>query len=443
MNTASMRLAIMAMLLVPAATPAVASGTTVKIGTGWVGGDEFSDGYPYADVAIVAAAGERNRLRIVVDRRRLDVQDDGAGVLAPAPCRRLSWRHVRCALPSEAANGVALTVRAGDQADRVEVTAAMARLFLYGGPGDDELSAPGDLVGMVADGGSGNDRVAGGAGVDELFGGAGNDRIAGGAGTDTLYGDGDSEGRRSASGSDHIDGGPDRDRVSYADHRGPVRIDLGAGRATGASERDTLVGIEDAQGGSGADRIAGDSRDNELEGMDGRDRVEGRGGDDRLLGGGNYWLTTPFGEGTIGFVARSSPRDRLFGGAGADRLAGGLVSDGGRGEDICAGMGTPQQPQRLPGCEWWTPAETAAAEARIATSLRATANGVEVTAIGAFELTLAPPGSLTPLATGSVNVRGRRPRAVILPFTPAATPTLPATVLVTRQGSGSALLSLR
>jgi hypothetical protein len=53
--------------------------------------------------------------------------------------------------------------------------------------GDDVLTNPAGLP-LVADGGSGNDNLAGGAGPDTLVGGSGNDTLDGGAGPDVLDG---------------------------------------------------------------------------------------------------------------------------------------------------------------------------------------------------------------------------------------------------------------
>jgi Ca2+-binding RTX toxin-like protein len=76
-------------------------------------------------------------------------------------------------------------------------------------------------------------------------------------------------------------------------------------------------------------RIIGDSRNNRLNGTDGRDIIKGRGGHDRLKGkDGNDDL---FGGGG---------RDKLYGGAGDDDLSGGGGKDkmyGGAGDDSING----------------------------------------------------------------------------------------------------------
>src|SRR5262245_63227070 len=66
-----------------------------------------------------------------------------------------------------------------------------------------------------------------------------------------------------------------------------VLVDLQAGTASGIDiGNDTLVSIENVEGGLGNDTIRGDAGANRLLGGDGDDRLAGRGGDD-LLDGGN------------------------------------------------------------------------------------------------------------------------------------------------------------
>ncbi|MCE6967094.1 M10 family metallopeptidase C-terminal domain-containing protein [Cereibacter sphaeroides] len=91
---------------------------------------------------------------------------------------------------------------------------------------------------------------------------------------------------------------------------------------------DTL--IENATGGSGADRLLGNAAANRLVGGKGADVLQGRAGGDRLLGGeGDDRL---WGEGG---------KDHLVGGNGADTLVGGQAGDtliGGAGRDRLIGQ---------------------------------------------------------------------------------------------------------
>jgi Ca2+-binding RTX toxin-like protein len=57
--------------------------------------------------------------------------------------------------------------------------------------GDDIVDASGlaaDAIGLIADGGEGDDVLTGGAGADTLLGGPGDDVLVGGPGADTLDG---------------------------------------------------------------------------------------------------------------------------------------------------------------------------------------------------------------------------------------------------------------
>lgn len=74
--------------------------------------------------------------------------------------------------------------------------------------------------------------------------------------------------------------------------------------------------IENAIGGNGNDRLAGNAAANSLSGGDGADSLDGRAGDDTLIGGtGNDTLIGGAGA------------DVLFGGQGADRFDGGTEND--------------------------------------------------------------------------------------------------------------------
>lgn len=114
--------------------------------------------------------------------------------------------------------------------------------------------------------------------------------------------------------------------------------------------------IENAIGGSGADKIVGNDVDNRLEGRSADDMLDGASGDDlalgqlgndtlkggrgedRLVGGhGNDWLSGGTGGDKL---LGSAGHDRLFGRKGDDDLKGGMGNDliaGGKGKDRLAG----------------------------------------------------------------------------------------------------------
>ena len=86
----------------------------------------------------------------------------------------------------------------GDDEITFDVKNGYAYGNFYTGSGDDviritnEVGAgtwAGRVIGLTAQGGSGNDELHGGAGEDELKGNSGNDLIYGGGGDDFLYGD--------------------------------------------------------------------------------------------------------------------------------------------------------------------------------------------------------------------------------------------------------------
>jgi Ca2+-binding RTX toxin-like protein len=144
-----------------------------------------------------------------------------------------------------------------------------------------------------------HDEICGLGGNDVLLGGAGNDTLRGGQGNDVLNGQ---------AGDDRLDGGGGVDLGSWAGAPS-VGVDLTSGRAVGWG-RDTLIGLENVQGGASGDRITGSTRANVLVGGQGNDQVRGAAGNDTLRGGdGN---------------------DVLDGQAGIDHV------DGGAGNDTCS-----------------------------------------------------------------------------------------------------------
>ncbi|MDA0159992.1 hypothetical protein OM076_06950 [Solirubrobacter ginsenosidimutans] len=434
------------------AAPATAIGSTVELETAYTEGEETYDGEAYTDVTIAAARGERNRLSVTVNDRELIVRDAGAPVRSGSPtCRSPSPQLVRCRLSRDP---VVVTIRAGDGPDRIVVAGTPSWVELYGGDGPDELRAPAGLQGVLLDGGPGDDRLVGGPGEDSLFGGAGDDHLSGGAGQDELYDDEDAHSGRhrnhTPAGSDTLDGGPGRDRVSYRAHRRAMRVDLRGGRATGRGERDVLRGIEDAQGGSGADRVIGDDGANALDGMAGADRLDGRGGDDELQGGGDVWSEPSFSSGVFGSPVPTTAGDHLAGGDGNDTLVSqGHASSGGTGTDTCAGGGTRRQPQRLPGCEWWIPSRHSSDGPRISTELVADGGELSVTGIGVIALTVSLARDPTVvLAEGTVTAPPDHAASMPLPLTPAGVQAMaaqppPFDVLVSFPQLGSAILTLR
>ena len=169
----------------------------------------------------------------------------------------------------------------------------------FGLAGDDTASGQG--TGDVIYGNAGHDRLMGEAGADRLYGDTGDDRLFGGIAVDLLNGGG---------GDDLLNGGSGADRAEFLTSAAQdIVVRLAQGTATGQGT-DTLVSIENATTGAGADALYGTAEANSLNGGAGGDRLFGNDGADRLQG------------------ARGS--DTLSGGDGADRF----VFVRGDGQDI-------------------------------------------------------------------------------------------------------------
>ena len=176
---------------------------------------------------------------------------------------------------------------------------------------------------MIVIGGKGNDALRGSKGPDTMIGGAGNDLMDGKAGDDYFIE------MDAADGSDTFIGGPGgMDFVSYYPRSRPVIANLDGRRNDGQrSERDKIGrDIEGIEGGSGADRLTGNSKSNGLFGGAGADVLNGAGGADDLWGGngsdtliGGSGLDSLYGEdGDDTLRSRDASQDTVNGGAGSD-----------------------------------------------------------------------------------------------------------------------------
>jgi Ca2+-binding RTX toxin-like protein len=204
-----------------------------------------------------------------------------------------------------------------------------------GEPGEgDSVEASVEAV----NGGSGDDVLVGSGSADVLFGAAGNDELHGGGGDDNLYGGEDDDLLDGGAGADFMTGGYGVnnygiDTVDYSDRTAHVLVTIGAGGAddgeTGEGD-EVLYDVENAIGGSGDDRLAGNSAANTLVGGPGRDRLSGGLGPD-VLDGGDGPDDLDGGGGN----------DVLYGGAGADDLDGGGATDlyfGQAGDDVITNL---------------------------------------------------------------------------------------------------------
>ncbi|MBB5700132.1 DUF4214 domain-containing protein [Sphingomonas yantingensis] len=175
---------------------------------------------------------------------------------------------------------------------------------------------------LVADGGEGNDYIAGTLGNDVLNGGSGNDTAAftnafsggsttgvtvdlniqgaaqntvaagtdtlsgienliGSALNDTLIGNADANVIEGGLGNDTLNGGSGNDTASYAGASAGVTVSLalqGTAQNTGVTGTDTFTGFENLLGSAFNDTLTGDAGDN---------TITGGAGNDTLLTGGN------------------------------------------------------------------------------------------------------------------------------------------------------------
>lgn len=258
-----------------------------------------------------------------------------------------------------------------DTADYSARTAALA--LSEDGAANDGGAGEGDSVAAIetALGGSGNDSFGSGAtidGPDRITGGSGTDSmsyaprssavivnlangsagavgetdifssiegVTGGSGADTLTGSDAADAMFGGPGDDTLDGllGGDTlgcdagtDTITYAARTTAVTAALDGVTPSGvAGEGDKLIDCESLLGGSGADKLTGNTLANILLGGAGKDSLKGGSGNDQLRGGsGND--KADGGNGA----------DKIFGEAGNDTLTGGKQKDtisGGNGND--------------------------------------------------------------------------------------------------------------
>ena len=225
-------------------------------------------------------------------------------------------------------------------------------------------SLKGDAGNDTIYGGVGDDRVDGGSGDDLMDAGLGEDtavyasataavsvslavttaQATGGAGTDTLKQFEHLEGSAFADvltgnaginvitgglGRDTMDGGTGVDTINYLEKTAGVVVTFnGATAATvtvGGSAEDSIRNFENLIGGSGADRVTGDSLANIINGNGGNDTIAGGDGLDKLFGGaGSDQIDGGLGNDSLDGGTES---DTLNGGLGVDTMRGGTGND--------------------------------------------------------------------------------------------------------------------
>ena len=226
-----------------------------------------------------------------------------------------------------------------ENTDIDDVDASCFYFYMEGGSGDDTLT-----------GGAGIDKIHGNDGSDTLYGGGAHDYLDGGAGDDTLYGGADSDTLDARAGDDILYGGSGDDTLAGNADNDTLYGGTGNDALYGGAGGDSLYGgagndkLYDAgggndtlDGGAGNDILDGGADDDTLYGGTGRDEIWGGADDDTLYGGVSddtlygdqpSYMSYYYGEVT--------GNDTLYGGAGNDTLYGGGGNDtlsGGAGND--------------------------------------------------------------------------------------------------------------
>ncbi|MEJ2210701.1 MAG: hypothetical protein P8129_16910 [Anaerolineae bacterium] len=150
--------------------------------------------------------------------------------------------------------------------------------------------------------------------------------VLGAAGDDTL--------KPSYYGAILLDGGVGTDTFSVNYSAITLEINLNTGFAGWGPYHANLANIENAVGGSAADRITGDGNNNVLDGQGGADIIYGFGGNDTLLGGPGY--DSMWGGDGDDIIRAMQDGAQMWGDAGNDSIRGSDVADlmmGGDGDD--------------------------------------------------------------------------------------------------------------
>jgi len=170
---------------------------------------------------------------------------------------------------------------------------------IYGGQGDDTLSAN-----------NGGDTIVAGDGSNYLYGGTGPDLIRAGNGYDVINGNG---------GADTIYGGGGKDVIYAIDSNSdPIYSDSPVVEPTTPASPGVLIyagsGTTSIVGGPGNDTIYAGSGNDTIHGMGGNDSIIGDGGDAVIFGdSGNDTITAGSGNTTIG---AGNGQDVVYGGTG-------------------------------------------------------------------------------------------------------------------------------
>jgi len=275
-----------------------------------------------------ANPGEANLLSVSsspVGPHTIQFSEGTLAITAGSNCNQISPTIVRC-------YGINATASLGDQDDTYGGDFRSAQVD--GGPGDDSLAAPGNLLGGDGDDdlfgtASTSDVLDGGYGADQLDALGGNDVLRGGPGADTyLGGQGDDRLETSYDGDD-FQGGAGFDTVDYTNWSSfdpscfPIQdCPVGVTVTFDGTANDGNFDLDDP------DRLTPlDNVHNDVESVIGTAVTD-------TIDGGSAALDQTFNG--------AGGDDAIAGGAGADALNGGSGHDtitGGAGADAIAGEG--------------------------------------------------------------------------------------------------------
>lgn len=206
---------------------------------------------------------------------------------------------------------------------------------LDGGTGSDTADYSGATSGITVNltvstrqtigGGQGEDtlisieNVVGGDHGDTLTGNSSDNRLEGGKGNDVLEG---------GLGNDVLDGGEGEDTIRFGSGNAAVTVDLTKdGQQNTGYGYDTIINVENVEGGSGADEITGDEDNNKLYGYFGNDKLVGGAGSDTLEGSAGD-DTLQGGEGNDVLRGDSGNDTAVFSGDRADYTIKVIATDG-------------------------------------------------------------------------------------------------------------------
>ncbi len=163
------------------------------------------------------------------------------------------------------------------------------------------LSILGGEAGEILNGGALDDIIQGGGGADRVVAGNGNDRFV------ATVGDG----------NDRYAGGGGIDTYDLSQTTANSDVNLARGRSSSSETgRDRLVSVENVVGSHGNNRIVGSAGDNVIDGLDGNDNLSGGRGADTLFGGAG-----------LDILNGDADNDILVGGTGNDVMNGGTGLD--------------------------------------------------------------------------------------------------------------------